>query len=127
MQVDLFEHWQTLPETMQNVLNKYAEIEHDYTTLEAMQQECEALGYTFDFGLDCVPYDLRKLNIKEISVQKTELLTKVSELVKSKRDLYGKIDIAQPKSNEEKHLDLQIAAIYSKINQLVKLKRTWKR
>jgi hypothetical protein len=59
--IDLFEQWVTLPETMQNVLNKYADIEHDYNTLEAMQSECEALGYTFEWGLDCVPYDLQEI------------------------------------------------------------------
>lgn len=66
------------------------------------------------------------IDLFTIDKQKNELFIKVSELVKSKRDLYGKIDIAQPKSNEEKQLDLQIAAIYSKINELVKLKRTCK-
>lgn len=66
------------------------------------------------------------INLSAIDKQKNELLLKVSELVKSKRDLYGKIDIAQPKSNEEKQFDVQIAAIYSNSNELVKLKRTCK-
>ena len=102
MQVDLFDNWQTLPETMQNVLNKYAEIEHDYNTLEAMQKECEALGYTFDFGLDCVPYDLQEIK------PTVEQLTNGQYMVKS-----GNLTLVQ---TVIKHL---------KINDCSELKGSW--
>lgn len=60
---DLFEHYEDLPQEVQAILEKYGEVE-TYQQCEAMLKECEALGYTFDYYLDAVPYNLRKINLE---------------------------------------------------------------
>lgn len=59
--IDLFEHFETLPKELQHVLTKYEQYDNDYNVVAAMQAECEALGYTFDYYLDAEPYNLREL------------------------------------------------------------------
>jgi hypothetical protein len=58
---DLFEHYETLPQEVQDVLSKYDEVD-TYEGCEAMLKEMEALGYTFEYYLDAVPYNLHKIN-----------------------------------------------------------------
>ena len=59
--IDLFEQFETLAEELKRVLTKYEECENDYNVIAAMQAECEAIGYTFDYYLDAEPYNLRPL------------------------------------------------------------------
>ena len=56
---DLFETPELIPENVRAVLDSY--LEPTYETLGLMLDECEELGYTFDYYLDAVPYDLRKI------------------------------------------------------------------
>jgi hypothetical protein len=60
--MDLFEHYESLPLEVQAVLSKYAELDNTYDNCKAMQSELEGLCYTFEWGLDAIPYDLRELN-----------------------------------------------------------------
>jgi len=62
-EIDLFEHFETLPQEVQDVLLKCGEIE-SYQQCADMLVEVEALGYTFDYGLDHEPYNLRKINLE---------------------------------------------------------------
>lgn len=55
---DLFNTPELIPEDVRAVFEKYEE--PTYETLAAMLKEVEELGYTFDYYLDAVPYDLRK-------------------------------------------------------------------
>ena len=63
-EIDLFEHYETLPQEVQDVLSKYAEVD-TYEQCANMLKECEALGYTFEYYLDAQPYGLRKMNAKD--------------------------------------------------------------
>ena len=63
--VDLFEEMDNLPEEVQAVLRKYSTEDETYTNAESMLSELESLGYTFEYGLDAVPYNLRKIDISE--------------------------------------------------------------
>jgi hypothetical protein len=56
---DLFETPELIPDNVRAVLDSY--LEPTYETLGLMLDECEELGYTFDYYLDAVPYDLRKI------------------------------------------------------------------
>lgn len=49
----------------------------DYNDCANFQKECEDLGYTFDYGLDSVPFDLRKIDLKEhnINNQNSKIMT----------------------------------------------------
>lgn len=61
--IDLFEHYHLLPLPVISVMDKY---NHDpeltYVECEAFLKELKPLGYTFDYGLSGVPYNLRKIN-----------------------------------------------------------------
>lgn len=60
-EIDLFEHMDKLPVLVRNVLNKYENAE-SYTDLHKMGKELKQLGYSFDWGLDAIPYNLKQLN-----------------------------------------------------------------
>ena len=62
--MDLFEHYEKLPLEIQAVLSKYYELDNTYENCRAMQNELEALGYTFEWGLDAIPYDLREMSVR---------------------------------------------------------------
>lgn len=63
---DLFEHPNELPDNIQAILSRYNALEIErgiqYADLMQMGKEMAANGYSFDFYLDCVPYNLKKIN-----------------------------------------------------------------
>ena len=59
--IDLFERVETLPPVIQGILSEYSECDNDYETCEALQSELLQHGYTFDWGLDAIPTNLRKV------------------------------------------------------------------
>jgi len=59
---DLFEDIESLPQELQAILNKYSEMDNDYHNCAKMLKEVEAIGYTFEYGLDAEPYGLSKIN-----------------------------------------------------------------
>lgn len=59
---DLFRNYDKLPKKVQRILAKYSDGE-EYSDLEDALSELEPLGYTFDYGLDAVPYNLRKIKM----------------------------------------------------------------
>lgn len=64
--IDLFENSHLLPAEVQEVINRYGELdEPTYNNCEAMLKELEPLGYTFDYELDAIPYDLRPIRSNE--------------------------------------------------------------
>ena len=58
---DLFEHQDELPKEMQELLLTW-EDSNTYENCEGMLKKSEVLGYTFDYGLDGIPFDLIKMN-----------------------------------------------------------------
>jgi len=63
---DLFETPELLPIEVNAILSRYnaLEIEKgiDYADLIKLGQELANYGLEFDFYLDCIPYNLRKIN-----------------------------------------------------------------
>lgn len=59
--VDLFEDYEDQPEEVSVILSKYEVEDNDYDILEQLLAELEEIGYTFEYGLDAEPYDLRKI------------------------------------------------------------------
>ena len=61
--MDLFEMQDILPGKLKAILAKWqqkeAESGLDYNDCKTFQEECEDIGYTFDYQLDAQPYDLR--------------------------------------------------------------------
>jgi hypothetical protein len=63
--VDLFEDYENIPANVQKILDEYdLEEDSDYDTLLELQNRLETIGYTFEYGLDAVPYGLRPSNVK---------------------------------------------------------------
>lgn len=57
---DLFESIETLPLCIQNVLSKFEREGYDYETSAKYLPVLEGMGYTFEVGLDGVPFNLTK-------------------------------------------------------------------
>ena len=58
--VDLFESIDTLPLCVQNALNNFEREGYDYETSAKYLPVLEGMGYTFEVGLDGVPFNLTK-------------------------------------------------------------------
>lgn len=61
---DLFETPHLIPQEVQAVLDTLSEDANSYWELERIRIQVEKLGYTFDYGLDAEPYDLRPIDIE---------------------------------------------------------------
>jgi hypothetical protein len=61
--LDLFEDYENIPESVQNVLDEYSDAFENggYEELGNALSEMRSIGYTFDYGLDGVAYNLRKI------------------------------------------------------------------
>ena len=66
-EVDLFEHYEKLPTKSKIIVDyymqKYEDGDYDYSDSKKFLEEMEKTGYTFEYGLDNEPYDLRKMKI----------------------------------------------------------------
>ncbi len=60
-EIDLFEQYALLPDRVQKLITTHFDGNQDYTTCKVVLREMKKLGYTFDFGLDAEPYNLRKI------------------------------------------------------------------
>lgn len=69
---DLFKTPEKIPMAIRAI---FAEIDDDlsYKELEILKEKVESLGYTFDYYLDAVPYNLRKINKQTYMACKIEL------------------------------------------------------
>lgn len=64
MAKDLFDYHEELPSIVQITLFKYSFSDESYQTCERLLAELNPLGYTFDYGLDAIPFNLRKINLE---------------------------------------------------------------
>lgn len=58
--IDYFEHYDKLPHNIQAILNAYNIEAMDYDMCGQLLRSLNAEGWTFDYGLDATPYNLRK-------------------------------------------------------------------
>lgn len=79
MEQDLFEKWETLPANVLAIIEHMNEQQEKgkwgYEDCKHYRKELEAIGYTYDFGLDGEPYDLRKTKGRPQDTRGRELLT----------------------------------------------------
>jgi len=59
--LDLFETPHLIPVNVKRVLDTLSDDAGSYWELERIRIQVEKLGYTFDYGLDAEPYDLRPI------------------------------------------------------------------
>ena len=62
---DLFTQYETLPKKIQDIIefymSKYEEGDYDYSDSKEFLEKMEKEGYTFEYGLDNEPYDLKRI------------------------------------------------------------------
>ena len=107
--VDGFEH---IPQELEEVMEKWQEkIENglDYKDCANFQKDCEALGYTFNYGLDAVPFDLRPIAIKEQSInnQNSKIMTTQNKDFDQVKYLKDQLKYLQFGEGEKLHKDLE--------------------
>jgi hypothetical protein len=57
-QTDLLEQYDTLPESVQKII---MEMIHSYDGIKEANEKLKKIGYSFEYGLDAEPYNLRKI------------------------------------------------------------------
>lgn len=63
-ETDYFEEYDKLPDNIKDLMSKHfgsGDDEYNYKELENIQKDFEANGWTFDFGLDAEPYELKPM------------------------------------------------------------------
>ena len=58
---DLFETPEKIPAEVSKVLDLYILDEFDYIACEKLKTDLEKIGYTVDYELDAIPYNLRQI------------------------------------------------------------------
>lgn len=64
LEIDLFQNFSDLPENVQSVINRYNHDNLNYSIVEQFLKELEVIGYTFEYGLDSIPFNLKKVENK---------------------------------------------------------------
>jgi hypothetical protein len=59
MEKDLFDDWEKLPLNVQKIIN--SQTAETYKECDKLLKKLKPLGYTFDYYLDAIPYNLRKI------------------------------------------------------------------
>ena len=59
---DLFETPEKIPTEIQDLLRQFEEEPRSYDSCYHLLVNCEAIGYTFGYGLDAEPYNLHKMD-----------------------------------------------------------------
>ena len=63
MSNDLFETPELIPGNVLDIISKYEALDNfTYVTIEKMLKQLNKIGYTFEYYLDCMPYNLQKSN-----------------------------------------------------------------
>lgn len=58
-ETDLFQNVDQLPQEVKEIVNEYADQEYlEYSEVAIFLNRIEALGYTFEYGLDSIPFNL---------------------------------------------------------------------
>jgi hypothetical protein len=60
--IDLFEYPETWPANLRAILARYMTKEQTYINLIRLENDLLKIGYSIEFGLDCVAYNLQKID-----------------------------------------------------------------
>jgi hypothetical protein len=61
--MDLFERPEKLPAKLRALIYIYNQSNQDYQDVLALLNSCEKIGFSFEFGLDSIPYNLKKIRL----------------------------------------------------------------
>lgn len=88
--MDLFEDYELLPEELKTICDKWQQKALyqglDYKDCDLFQQECEAIGYTFDYGLDAVPFDLHPMSLEKQQAQEHTINNQNPNIMETTKD-----------------------------------------
>ncbi|MDV2442591.1 hypothetical protein CMV00_02100 [Elizabethkingia anophelis] len=104
---DLFEN---IPEELTTVYEKWQEkIENglSYNDCANFQKDCEALGYTFSYGLDAQPFDLRPIDLKTKELQDHIINNQNIKIMETTQYLKDQLKYLQFGEGEKLHKDLE--------------------
>jgi hypothetical protein len=59
--LDLFEYPETWPAKLRALLLAYLTKDQTYANLMQLETDLFKLGYSIEYGLDCIPYNLHKI------------------------------------------------------------------
>jgi len=59
--MDLFEQYETLPAEVNDIIADFDHLEQSYNNCAKLVEELNKVGYTCEYGLDAIPYGLRKI------------------------------------------------------------------
>lgn len=59
--MDLFEYPEKWPAKLRALLFAYITKEQNYTNILQLENDLKKLGYSIQYGLDCVAYNLQKI------------------------------------------------------------------
>lgn len=59
--IDLFEYPELWPANLRALLLAYITKEQTYTNLKNLENDLLQIGYSIEFGLDCIAYNLKKI------------------------------------------------------------------
>jgi hypothetical protein len=60
--MDLFEYPETWPANLRAILARYITKEQTYTNLIRLENDLLKIGYSIQYGLDCMAYNLQKID-----------------------------------------------------------------
>lgn len=60
--IDLFEYPETWPANLRAILARYMAKDPSYRNLIRLENELLKIGYSIEYGLDCVAYNLNKID-----------------------------------------------------------------
>jgi hypothetical protein len=60
--IDLFEYPELWPANLRALLFAYITKEQTYTNLMQLERDLKKLGYSIEYGLDCVAFNLQKIH-----------------------------------------------------------------
>jgi hypothetical protein len=60
--IDLFEYPETWPANLRAILARYFAKDSTYENLAQLERELLSAGYSIEYGLDCVAYNLQKID-----------------------------------------------------------------
>jgi hypothetical protein len=59
--LDLFEFPELWPANLRAILARYMTKEQTYTNLKQLENDLLKIGYSIEYGLDCMAYNLQKI------------------------------------------------------------------
>ena len=62
--LDLFEYPELWNANLRTILARYMAKDPSYTNLIRLENELFKIGYSIEYGLDCVAYNLKKIETK---------------------------------------------------------------